>query len=197
MWIQIIGPTGSGKNYIFDALKKDGFELLAFDVKSENPFERQIEFLMNRFRVHMNASQVKDRKDVVTIRGFHDTHLVINQILEDTTVISERDNHILNMIYQNISGLYSPPPDVVVYMNTPKLSAINRQKLNSIEVSEEFFNREVELYADFVTRIGVPVIELDASQKMDVLLKNLDFGVSSIKAANLGSQNIWKREFLR
>jgi deoxyadenosine/deoxycytidine kinase len=197
MWIQIIGPTGSGKNFVFDALKKDGFELLTFDVKSENPFERQVEYLMNRFRLHINASQVKDRKDVVTIRGFHDTHLIINQILTELTTLNDREYRILSMIYENMFGLYSPPPDVVVFMQTPKISALNRQKLNNIEVSEEFFNREVDLYSEFATRIGVPVIELDASQKADILLKNLDFGISSIKAANLGSQNIWKREFLR
>jgi dephospho-CoA kinase len=197
MWITVLGPSGSGKNYIYEALKKDGFELFTFDVKSDEPFERQVEYLMGRFKTHMLASQVKDRKDVVTIRTFHDTHAIISQVLNRLTVLNDREMRLLDSIYQAISGFYIAPPDVVIYMRTEKMSAINRQKLKHVDVPEEFFNMEIDLYADFITRIGVPVIEIDASQKTEVVLKNLEFGINSIKAANLGSQTVWKKEFLR
>lgn len=198
MWISIIGPTGSGKNYIYEALKKDGFELLNFDIKMEPLFFRQIEYMMNRFKVHMRASQEKDRKDVVTIRSFYETHLVINKILHSLTMLSDADMKVLDMIYEDLtSGFHIAPPDVVVFMRTEKMNAINRQKLNKVDVPEEFFNAEIDLYEELIPRIGVPIIELDASQKSETIIKNLEFGISSIKAANLGSQSVWKREFLR
>lgn len=202
MWIMILGPTGSGKNFVADQLKKDGYQRLdppTFGTESENVFENQLNYLMGRFRIHMKASQERDRKDVLTVRSFHDTHLVLSEVLRRTTELSDKDKKVLDTIYKNLANddFYITPPDVVIYMRAKKMTAITRQLLRGVDVSDEFFNHEVELYEEFMPRIGSQIIELDVSLGVDDIFRNVEFGINSIKAANLGSQSIWQREFLR
>lgn len=197
----VIGPTGSGKNFVSDYLKKDGYQRLdpTFESESGTLFDKQLSYLMSRFRIHMKASQIRDRKDVITLRSFHDTHLVLSEVLHRRTEINDKEKKILDVIYKNLANddFHIPPPDVVIYMKTVKMSAITRSLLRGVDVSDDFYNHEVELYDEFVKRIGSQIIELDVSLGVDHIYQNVEFGINSIKAANLGSQTIWQRPFLR
>jgi len=203
MWVMITGATGSGKRVIADYLIKDGFELIdpSFDVEvGDDNFSKELTYLMKRLNAQLRAASLKDRRNVVTLRSFFDTYEVMIKTAHLFTHITDKELAHLKIIYDNLITCDQAiaPPDALVYMDTPKMAAMNRQALTGgREVTQEFFHKEVEAYRAFVDRVAVPTINISASSKPEVMKNELDYGVNSLKAANLGSQSVWTRSFFR
>ena len=198
----ILGPTGSGKRVVADYMVKEGSELLEpkFDIEDSNDnFSKQLTYLMRRLEVQMRAASLRDRRDIVTIRSFFDDYEVYLKTMHDLTTLTDRDMKHFATIYENVCKMQqiAEPPDIVIYMKTPKMSAMNRQALTDNLIHQDFFHKEVEYYEEFIQKIAVPIIEIDASAKPEVVKNELDYGVSSLKAARLGSQTVWRRHFFK
>lgn len=199
----VLGATGTGKRVVADSLINDDFELLEpnFDVAVDlDNYSKELTFFMRRLRTQLQAASLKDRRDIVTVRSFYDQHECFQRAMLDQTMITKKDFESFEIIYSNLfdAEKLSEPPDAVVYMKTNKMSALNRQALTGgRDVTQDFFHREIEYYEKFVEKIAVPLIEIDAADKPDKIKNALDFGVSSLKAANLGGKSIWRRSFFR
>lgn len=204
MWIVVCGPTGTGKELIIGDMVRSGFEIIpptppSFYVETEKTqFLQELAIFSSRFNASLEASKWMERKDVVTLRTFWESRDVFVPIARMMDKISEAESRAFQLIFNSLQDDHYIPPTAIIYAKTDKMNALNRMKLkNKIEISEDEFNLQVEHYDKFVERVRTPVIELDISLPPDEVRKNLEFGLSSLKAANLVQRTLWTRTFFK
>lgn len=194
MWIQIIGATGTGKEHILKIIQKDGYEYIDAPVKTTTAsLENEMSRASARIAATVAAAKVKDRRDVVTIRSYYDSRDIFIPIAEEFTQITKSERDLFFTAYEFVDNDFFTPPDVVVYCRATKINAINRAAMRGVEINDDVYNRQAELYAEYVKKIRVPVIELDSLGSPVDVGRNLEFGLASIKAANLSGRSIWEK----
>lgn len=187
MWVSIIGPSGSGKGLIASTLKNLKFTLSG-DGSAENS--------QYYFTVDKVAAEKMYDEDIFTIGSMWDFHECKVPFYHQIYQTNDFDKEMQDNIYSQIKGVIHPP-SFVVYTKITKALAHDRllltgegeQLLHNIQI-------QLDLYDDFITRVSVPVIELDMS-KGDKVIDDLLFGVDSIRSTRLGGQSIWKMEMMR
>lgn len=200
MWIQVIGASGSGKTLIVENLQKNGYELIGQLVPEVvgDAFFRELTLSQARLKSQIQASEVMNRKDVVTVRSFWDSHEVFIPSTHHFQEISDYERSIFEQIYQPLVDTRALiPPHAVVYMKMPQMSAYNRMALRNVDINPDRYNHQAKLYEAYVERIAAPVLEIDGEQTPDLILKQLEFDLSSIKATVGSAGNIWQKEYFR
>lgn len=200
MWIVVCGPTGTGKELIVKEIARGGYDLLpSFYVETEKTqFLRELAVFTRRMKTQIEASRFMERRDVVTVRTFWETRDVFVPIAKAMDRINQDEARAFELIFESMEDEHYIPPTAVVYAKTDKMNALNRMKLNGIVgISEEEFNLQVAYYDKFIDKVRVPVIELDISLSPDEVRRNLEFGLSSLKAANLTQRTLWTRTFFK
>lgn len=198
MWIQVIGAAGSGKSVIVDYLLRNDYELIDVHRKDDNGdyFLRELYFAEKRLHEQISAQDLMDRKDVVTVRSFWDSHEVFVKVAHHFHHITDSGREILNTMYRPL--VHAPilkPPHATIYVRMPNMSAYNRMLLKNVDVDSDIYNKQVEFYEEYVTKIRSPLIEIDGAQTQDIIIKQLEFDLASIKLTAHGG-NIWQKEYL-
>ena len=201
MWLMICGPTGSGKNVVAKELVKTSFDYLpSFYVETEeSKFIQELEILTSRVSAQMKASTLIDRRDIYTLRSFWDSKYVYIPAGKSFDRFSPMEAKALDIVCKSFDDDALTPPTAVIYCKTDKMNAHNRLALQNrgVEISDEEFNLHVELYDKMIERVRVPVIEIDVSKDIAEIAKNLEFGLASLKSANLTNASVWSRTFFR
>lgn len=195
MWIQIIGATGTGKEHVLNLIKKDGYELIGSPVVQlpENQLLQELNYAAARACWDVKAASLMERKDVVTIRSYYESRDIFVPTAFQMTQLTKAELEIFQTCYSFLDDEFFTPPDVVLFCKATKVNALNRAAMRGVQINDDVFNKQVELYDEYVKKIRVPVIELDSLADPAHVQKNLEFGISSIKTANLSSRSIWKR----
>lgn len=199
MWILIIGPSGSGKNMISEFLVKSGFEYIKSTVTEDSDdFTNLLKTSQENLRLQIKAASLMDRKDVVTIKSFWDSHDIEIPIFRQMQRIDDRQLGHFSIIRDSLYDVYAlRPPSAVIYVRTNKMSAMNRMALRSVVCDQSRLDLEIKMYEDFISKIAVPLVELDGTRKPEDLKKELDFGVASLKSASLVNASVWQKHFFR
>ena len=207
MWAVVTGIPGSGKNLVVDMLRKgQGFTRLedpplshTRKPESSDRFEKELSYVMSRFRTQMTAQELIDRKDIVTVHSLWDSVFVFAKAAFVGQTLSERDFKTINSVYADLESLLKPPT-VAIHVRTGMIDAVNRTALREKEAlpSEELecLNRLYE--EEFLPRVRVPLIEIDTKeQSIEDIRKSLEFSLDSIKSSGVGSASIWTSSFFR
>lgn len=195
MWIQIIGATGTGKEAVLNLITKDGYEHIGWPVHQvqDNQLLQELNYAAVRARVDVKAASLMERKDIVTVRSYYESRDVFVPTAVEMTQMTKSDQQIFDTCYSFLDDDFFTPPDVVIFCKATKINALNRAAMRGVQINDDVFNKQVQLYDEYVKKIKVPVIELDSLADPAQVQKNLEFGISSIKTANLSSRSIWKR----
>jgi len=200
MWVSIVGATGTGKHEIKDLLVREDFEYLEIKEPAEphvDLFERQFQFFMQRVSVHLQAQEVMNKQDVVTIGSVWDSidvhywNLVKNKLVPtDKIALHDYADTVL------LPRLKSPHS--VIYCFTEPMTAFNRMQLRGgMKVTPAEYNVQIALYKEFVNKIKVPLIEVDFGQPMDRILRDFEFNLASLRTTAVTAQSLWDRSFLK
>jgi deoxyadenosine/deoxycytidine kinase len=199
MWIVVCGPTGSGKHFVVEALQKEGYEFLNEPVVPDpaEPLETEIKFMLSRAKTQIQASKVRNRKDVITMRTFFESRDIYIPRSHELTYLNEKDMKLLNLMSGVFADDVFDPPHVLITMKTPMWSALDRAKLRGIPLSDQEFKYQEAAYNKWLENVRVPIVEIDASKRADLILKDIEFNIASIKAAELGGSSVWQKTFFR
>jgi deoxyadenosine/deoxycytidine kinase len=196
----ICGASGTGKYEIAKWAEADGFELIDEKVELDQgrPFVSEINFATSRLISQLRAAQLMNRKNIVTIRSFWDSAEVFLPILEANVGLSKDERDIFDMIK---NAMYAPgvlpPPSIVVMAKTSKMNAFDRMNLRGVTIDQEHYNQQLDFYERMAEKIAAPLIELNMDEKVEIQKKNFDYGMASIRAANLSAQSLWQKSFFR
>lgn len=195
MWVMIIGHPGSGKNVVKDILTKDEFEYFECEkVLMTDSFDHEVSLAMSRLKTHQEASRFMTRKNIVTIHSVWTSFEVHIPHAKDYDEISEHQSLILQKIYDGVlNGLKAPDCVVSCHASTVQMS-VDRIKMRGSNIDHNRLEHLRTLYQKFFSKIKIPLIEIDATLSQEVVQKNINFAISSIKAANLGGKTIWERD---
>jgi deoxyadenosine/deoxycytidine kinase len=167
------------------------------DNGSMDPLLKELSFAMSRANTMIKAGKLMNRKDIVTVRSFYESRDIFIPISFEQTLINKFDVDVFNTVAGTLDDDFFIPPHAVIYCRSDKMSALNRVALRGVEVSEFEFNRQIELYDEFAKKIRVPLIEIDVAEPPDAINRNLEFGISSIRAAALVGSSVWESSFFR
>jgi hypothetical protein len=198
MWIVVTGGVASGKRKVVDFFEKDGYELI--DEKpdvSGSRFEVEANWMISRAKAQVQASRSRERKDVVTIRTVFDSRDIFIPYAYESTMLNERDYKLLNMMSQIYDDNAFQPPHAVIMMTTPARAVMDYAKLNGDEVTSEEVLWQEKAYKAFAERIRVPVIEIDASKRADLMAEDIAYYMNSLKSTALGGGSVWQKTFFR
>jgi hypothetical protein len=199
MWIIASGATGTGKEHVVSLLKTQGFEnqTSIYQLPEDlSPLERELTLAMGRAKDMIKAGKDMNRRDVVTMRSFFESRDIFIPIAHEQTELGAQDMKLINIVSSTMDNEFFTPPHAVIYCRSDKMSAYNRQSLRGgITVSDVIFNRQIELYDQWIAKLRVPVIEINVADSPDKISRDLEFGISSIKAANLVGSSVWDRTF--
>jgi len=198
MWIQIIGPAGSGKGMVTDILKGEGYEDLTTPlVDNSDIFIQELTISQDRLKSQLLAAEVMSRKDVFTVRSFWDSHEVMIPVARSFEQINDFEMEVFSRIYGTFKGTrFLIPPNAVIYMKMPLMSAYNRMLLRNVDINQDQYNAQVAAYDEYAKRICIPVLEIDGSAVPEKIKRELDFNIASVKSTH-SSGNIWQKEYMR
>lgn len=199
MWLSIIGSGGSAKNVVADILAKDGFEDLRKPfVPANDLFVSELRTAHERLRLQFKAADLMDRRDVVTVRNYWDSVAVYFPLRYKQLEINSYEKDVFDVTAASLltDVRVLKPPHAVIYMKTTQMAASDRLKLRGIEPNQDQLKYEISAYEEMVSRIRVPVLELDGTKSPEVIRNELDFHIASFKTSNL-SGSLWQREFYR
>lgn len=197
MFLTVYGATGTGKDAILDLLTRRGYEIIKMRPIAEcSQFHMQLQYLTERIRVHLEAQKVANRRDVVTIRSPYDTHVVYSNMLLKQERISQAEFDILATIADTITPALEPP-HAAIHTFTSPMNAMNRLALRSKEIDQNSFNDQLALYKEFADKVRIPNIEVNFDEPMEVIQKDFDFNIASLKTTTVTNQTLWRREMYR
>lgn len=199
MWAIVLGHPGSGKNVVKDMLVKEEFEFFhnKFDCDISSPLGYEISVSMSLFKTQIQASDLMSRRNIVTVGSFWsgmEIHVPLNKEMLE---LSDYDYAILNKVYDGVKdGLKAP--DCVIFCSASNLQAsLDRITMRNQLIQQEKLSLSRELYKKFAEKIKVPLISIDATLSQENVQKDLNYGITSIKAANLSGKTIWERRMFR
>jgi len=205
MWITISGATGSGKNFAARILDDIGYKridsLADTDLSLEKNFPAELRRYTARLNDQLTASKLASREDVYTIRSFWDSVEVSSNAALDLEIITKEEHRCIDLIYGAFNrGELLLAPQALIYMKATKIDSLNRMALNPNNLlNEPYYNREVFHLDKMVEKVAVPVVEVEISKNsIEMIKKNLEFGLNSLRAANLyRSSGVWDRGFFK
>ena len=196
MWVEILGPSGSGKNKIVEFLS-ERYEVLPDYVPKvgEPPLATHLGYLIKRFLNSSFANRNRISKDLITVRGPMDSVDVYATTCRKLEMLSVADYDLLTGIKNLISDNDIITPDLILYAKSKKMSNINSLIIKPDETIDlNFFNTEFELYEKYVEKINY-LVEIDMTRNFEDVKKDVDFNVSMTKAAK--KMSIWQKKYYR
>jgi len=199
MWVSIFGAAGTGKHEIKDLLVREDYEYLEIrEPSSTDMFERQYQFLWQRFSIHLQAQEMMDKHDIVTIGTVWDNIEVHYKMLTSVRgILTKEQCDLLDYAHEIVIPRLKSPHSVI-WTYTETMTAFNRMSLrNKITVTPDEYNQQLARYKEFALKIRVPLIEIDFGQPMDRIIKDFEFNLASLRTTAVTAQSLWTREFLR
>jgi hypothetical protein len=197
MWVQVFGSPGSGKEEIVNMLTRRGFEhLKPKPLKNQiDSFVGQHRFLSQRIALDIQAAKVANRKNIVTVHGTHDTHLVYSKVLLKQERITQAEFDVLDFLYQEVSPILEPP-NSVVFTKTSEMNASARASLRGATLPPDFRDY-FAAYTGLAGSVKLPMVEVDFDLDMDIIKKDFEFNFASLRTTAVVAQTLWQRDFLR
>lgn len=191
MLLLISGPEGSCKQQVSKSFEMDGYVVLSLDMSLFGALDES-EILKKRIELHREAQELSRRKDVVMIRSPYESVYIYARLAVQKNLLFEQEYQKLE---EQLKNADLQPPDLMVYLyHSTKMNAFNRMLLSSQEPCEEDYDEVCRLYEEMVSRVKIPLVKCDVSQHFDVVLKDLDFSVSSVRSTRLDVSTIYKKE---
>ena len=197
MWIAISGATGSGKHVIGDYLVQDGYEQVA--IHTEKKLPEQLLTFSDRLWEYYCATDRIARYDIFTIRSIWEAFLIQIPLAFEFHLISPEQYETLMMVKAAMfSRPYSlQPPSAMIFVRSNKMATVNRLALRGKLFDQNMIFREMEMYEDFISTISIPILEIDATQDVLTIKKNVSFGMASFKAPGVASNSVWQKGMFR
>jgi hypothetical protein len=151
-----------------------------------------------RFDMHFEAYRRSDFDDFVSVRSAFDSLDFYPEFFLKTERISRTQFRELRAL-RDFALNNLPVPDCVIFIEVGSLNAISRMKIRNLksDLSDEELNIQSEIYSKIADQIAIPLIRVDINQNYDDLIREIDFGLNSIRAANLSNRTIFKRDYYR
>lgn len=198
MWIVVTGGVSTGKKLVVDHFLREGFEHLHEEVKpGDSPFETEAHYMLSRAKLQVQASRSRERKDIITTRTVFDSRDIFIPRAFDSTILSERDYNLLKLMSEIYDDNAFQPPHAVVMMTTPLRAQMDLAKLKGRELMDTDAIYQQAAYKKFQERIRVPVIEIDASKRADLISQDISFYMNSLKSSALGGGSVWQKTFFK
>jgi deoxyadenosine/deoxycytidine kinase len=195
MWLMVYGGAGTAKHVVVDLLVKRGYEYLKSpEPSSLDEFGRQLEYLVGRARQHLRAHQLMGRRDVLTVRSPFDTFEVYTKMLHDQQKITDEQFNYLKVIYDGLFSSFEPP-HAAVWCHASSINALSRIQLREQPVDQNEFNEQLVRYKAFYNMVKVPQIEWNLDLPLEILLKDFEFNIASLRTTSVASQTLWQRSF--
>jgi len=199
MWIALCGPTGTSKQKIVEYLKKDfEFEKYEFPIEENLPaFDKILTLLIKhqerQFRIH------EDMKDssILTVRSIWDVSEVFSKVMFKRQEISKEQYNWITKYVSAVTDCLKPPSAIIYMKPVSKMASYNRILMKEGEVDQTLFDLMAEAYEEFMGKLGIPVVEIDHGSYIDEILKQIEYGVSSLKTSALTEDSIWTRRMFK
>lgn len=203
MWIAIIGAPGSCKAAVAQRLAKDnGFRVereAATHVEAdfaENAFDIQLDYMLARYRLQRTLQRRAGEEDLLQIRTFWDTLHVYAVAAHARGYLKDRELHLLSKIHATLEETMETPT-LVVYMHGSSMLAGDRQALTGKSSHEEDRAALSVAYAQFVSMIRVPVVDVEISENYEGMVEEVKSGIEAARASGAGGLSVWKRSFMK
>jgi thymidylate kinase len=200
MWVSIIGADGSGKRAVADHLiTNHRYKDCSFVPNPSNTsLQKELEILNKRMEQHHVAHKEAVFENALTIRSAIDSVDFFPEYLLKTHRISKSDYDLIRLFRSYVLDRL-PLPDCVIFLEIDKINSHNRSKLKNPDtnITDEEINLQSEIYQEIADEIGIPLIRATMAQDFKDVLNEIDFGLSSIRAANLSQRSIFRRDFYR
>lgn len=198
MWVTIMGVDGSGKNAVAEHLiSNHGYKNLSVTHEG-NGFRAELKTLSLRMESHHLAHNQGNFDNSLTIRSAIDSMDFYPEYLLRTLQIKKEEYEDLRILRSYVLKRL-PTPDCAIFLEIDKINAHNRTLLknNNQTLTDEEINLQSEIYEEIANEIAIPLIRVSMNVDFLLVLNEIDFGLSSIRASNLQSRSIFKREFYR
>lgn len=196
MWIAVTGDLATGKRLVAKFLEKKGYKYFDQSATRRYGVHAELEWLALRAEQQLEA-QSDPEKDFVTIRSVWDQREVFWPALTNSTALTSEDLLCLDRVWQLIEPRLKPPTMIISLLGR-KIDSYARMDLTGRpHINEAFYDHIKSLNEVFLKKVAIPVVEIDASLKVDALLDTVDYSVASIKASKLSDTTIWTKKFYR
>lgn len=195
MWIVVMGAEGTGKKVVGDILIKRNFDVVTHKLANETQMV-DLNYVTMRLAEQLAAQSVMHKKDIFTYRTIWDTLDVMAPVSRHMMKSTPEEETALSIFSKNLNwSEHIQPPHAVVLTKLDKRQIQDRLLLNGRQPNDEQISKQLELYAEFINRVRVPVIELNMGQDPIAIRDELNFSIDSMKATHQASQTIWRRSF--
>ncbi len=194
MWIVVTGPLATGKQVVAEHLvNHHNFTLLPQSGPEDPGVETELIWMGERLRAHREAEKTTETRHVI-IRSLWDMKEVFWPAYEGTYLKASTIKALENLI----DWPQLKPPQMVIYLKGRKIESYSRMQLTGrTQVNEAIYDKIQSLYEQFLKKVAVPVIDIDATLTADKIIDQVDYCVASVEASKLTDQTIWKRSFYR
>lgn len=196
MWICVMGAEGSGKNVIADILTKRNFQRIEHKLADgqEGELFQEFNYMTKRLSEQLAAQAVMQKQDVFTFRSIWDSYNVMLPTAKDSFKIGMHEELFMDILHNNISSSeHLQPPHCVVFTKMSQQDIRDRMMLKGKQPSDDEIVNQIKYYEQFMSRIRVPVLEIDMNNKPEDVRNELNFSIDSMKATAQSAQSIWRR----
>jgi len=190
MWIAIIGASSTGKEFVAKLLNQKEYSKIDVDF----PIKRESDYLTKHLLEQVKAQSVMFEKNIYTYRTIWDSFEVMSKCALESMMIGQEDYNEAELLYNKINSLESlQPPNLVIYTRMEKKDIQNRILLQGRSVDDMNISLQIGAYEEFISKIRVPKLEIDMSQKPELISEEILFGIDSVLSMVLTQKTIWKR----
>jgi hypothetical protein len=143
----------------------------------------------------MDIQKVANASKVITIGSYWDLHEVYSKVYCDMRYFNQLDYGRLDFVYSRLLK-YLTAPHMFVRMKTDVIHCQSYLELTDRErMQEDYLLRVFEGFDTLAQKIRVPVIEIDATDRIEDMYDNLTYGMNSVEASR--SSSIWENRVFR
>jgi len=136
------------------------------------------------------------KAEVINLFSFWDTHEVFDKALHEMEELSDYEFDLMESTYLNYCP-FVEPPHAFIYCKAPPIWIQNRMSFKNETPNENLIKRVSKHYEDFVERVRIPIIDVDATLPFDQIWELLSYDVDQIKTAAMATQTMWTRSVFR